>query len=1492
MTVRVRNTLARLLGLLFLLALSVPVALQLPFVQNRIAGKATEFLNSRIDGAVSIGGVHLQPDGALVIRDLVVLDDSTKIQTDTFFCARFLSASFGLSSLMKGRGLHFKRVNISGGGMNLVTEHFGRDGTNLHRIFHLHPKDSIPDSGSVFDISKVTVSSFRFTLTNVREDRPVRHGNVGIDYNNLDLVADIRARDLKFVSNRMYGHLDHLNAVEKSGYRLGHVEGDCGAGCGTALITGIRIEDEWTSLKLDHVNMYYDYDQAFANFIEDVELDVEVTGGSVVSMHSVCCLGGVAAFKDNAICMDLQALKVRGPVCALNVEELIFRDRTTGVKGKVKGCIAGLPDIRETTLDFEVEGVCFSSDEMERFVSYWSPAAKVNLSRWAPGLPLVADGGIHGLLNNPDVHACLDAGSRGMLSARLSLSNILDGDAPLCVGGLLDTQSLDVGSVAGIKGIGDASLHARAYARMDRQEGLKEAVVDTLWISGARILDYDYSGVRASGTYSDGALQASLCSLDPNLRLDADVALRGSRLSGNLECTVEGKLKHADLYALHFDKRDSLSIVRSDFGLSAANPVPGRTDVTVNLSGLQLVNSYGVHECGDLRATLLDCPVTDNLTVCSPFVQVDVTYDGGPKELLAAMRGATLERSLPSLYRQRDTLGSSLNLEAAVEFHDCRHILAYLLPGAYISDSTCVHLTLKESEEFSARVQSPRIAYGANNLKGVTMTVDNAGGELCADFRSRELNALGYKFLDGALRASACRDDFSVAFGYASVSDDEEGRAELNLDGRLRRVAGDSLEVTARPHDSLLQIGSDTWQLDSSVIRLGAADLSFEGLSLRCADKCISLDGGVSRRHSDKLTLNVDNVSLASLDRLLRLNYGFSGNVDGGATLLSPVGDKLALDVKMNCEGVRSGSREAGDFLLEGGWDETASCFRARVRNTLPGVQGRTPLSVDASYRPEGKLVDATAVLDSLNPAIATPFLSNIFDDISGSVSGSVTARGPLNELVVTGRGTRLDDVCLALALNGVTYTLNGPFEIGEKALLLSRTTVTDGAGGLGTIKGSVSYEHLRNASLDVKFDFDKFRLLDAPEKGNKGFYGLLDASGIATVKGPVSRLVIDSDVRTVGDGQVHVPLGGSLISPSSDLLSFSSPPVEIDPYELMLQQMNGERKSVKGKYAAHVRVSATPGVTAYIEIDKSTGNVLSAHGSGTVDLDIDPSRDQLNLNGQYIISGGKYHFAAAGVISRDFSIGSGSSLTFAGEPKNSNLDISATYNLRTSLSNILTDSTSVSSRRPVVCGIGISGKLGAPQMSFSVNVPDLDPSTKAQVESALNTEDKMHKQFVALLVMGNFLPNEQSGVFNSSNMLYSNVSGMMSGQLNSILQRLDIPVDFGFAYQQNKRGTNIFDVAVSTQLFNDRVTIGGSVGNRERSGSVAGNQSDLVGNVDLSIKLDKPGMLRLNLFSHAPDSFSNVLDQSQRNGAGFSFQKEFGLGKHTDTNYTTIEIE
>ena len=100
---------------------------------------------------------------------------------------------------------------------------------------------------------------------------------------------------------------------------------------------------------------------------------------------------------------------------------------------------------------------------------------------------------------------------------------------------------------------------------------------------------------------------------------------------------------------------------------------------------------------------------------------------------------------------------------------------------------------------------------------------------------------------------------------------------------------------------------------------------------------------------------------------------------------------------------------------------------------------------------------------------------------------------------------------------------------------------------------------------------------------------------------------------------------------------------------------------------------------------------------------------------------------------------------------------------------------------------------------------------------------------------------------------------------------------EFALKYFEDKEinnGENLFDISLSTQLFENRVLLGGNFGNRRFS--TGGAAGDFTGNLDLQVKLDPEGKFRFNVFSHAADEFTSYLDFSQRNGIGISYQREY----------------
>ena len=325
----------------------------------------------------------------------------------------------------------------------------------------------------------------------------------------------------------------------------------------------------------------------------------------------------------------------------------------------------------------------------------------------------------------------------------------------------------------------------------------------------------------------------------------------------------------------------------------------------------------------------------------------------------------------------------------------------------------------------------------------------------------------------------------------------------------------------------------------------------------------------------------------------------------------------------------------------------------------------------------------------------------------------------------------------------------------------------------------------------------------------------------------------------------------------------------------ISLYKVKGQAEELAGSTGINVyaRIRANEQADLNIEVDSDRGDALRVKGNGTVDITV--IDNNFSIMGDYTVSEGNYRLALLGLVTRDFTLDNGSTIHFTGDIMQSELNMTASYKTKASISPLLADGSSSSSslRRPVNCGIWVTDKLANPNLSFTIDISDLDPTTKAMIDNTLNTEEKRMRQFLALILSGSFIPDEQSGIVNNTSISYFNATEIMSNQLNSIFQQLNIPIDLGFNYQPSSTGQDIFDVAVSTQLMNNRVSVNGNIGNRRYMTST---REDIVGDVDVEIKLGRTGKTRLKLFSHSADEYSNYLDQTQRNGIGISFKQEF----------------
>jgi len=1449
------------------LVIAAGIAAQLPGVQTWVANTIAPKLEEKFDAEVSFGKFHFKPFNTLVINDITIKDtnpwkEEGSVPIDTFFNAGSISAKFNLTGLLRGEGVNVREITVTDGVFAFVNE---GETTNLQRILHLESgkkKDKKEKSGEVeyFKASHVNLNNMRFIMKNYNHPHDTVEGK--INWSDLDIRnINLKGKRMSFKGKVMGGTVESLSFSEKSGYTVKSFSGKAEVGNGKASLEDLKLDDGMSRLDLPTLLFSYEGNpSAWSDFVNEVR----ITAKAKQSHLELASLGYFAkGLQDKPLGIDFST-GFDGPVSNFRLSSFNFTCTDADMEGSLDGRIRGLPDIDAMTIDFSTDKLAFTTDGLSKFIKGWSPGSALSLGGYAPGTKFTFAGDVKGKLSNLKVAGNIDS-DQGNIDADITLRNLIDKYRDISVGGALAMHSVDAGNLLGIESLGVVSMNSNLSLSLGK--GGISASIDTVAISRLGFLGHDYEGLSLTGKFEDNAFNGRVRGRDEALDLDLDAVLKLPGKDGDASYRVNGEVRKADLHAMNLDKRGPSALtakISADLSQNEKKMFTGEAA----LEDVSLSDSTGVYDLGNINLTSGVEDGVNHMRLYSSFLEA--SYDGTAfiDQFINDIQEVTLRKELSTLGGGRMGNSSGDSYKAEIVFKHADMILPFIKKGTYIADGTVLGLSL-EGEALDATLKSQRIAYMRNYLKDMELNLNNAEEALSAVLDAGETKVSALKILDNRLTAYADDNRLGVSFSFDNNTD-AANKGDLYISSELSRSELGNLDIDAGFLPSAIWLNDDVWNIADSGISFHDKRLSVNQLSFESEGQSFFLDGAVSDLDTDVLNLGIDNFNLGTLGSMAE-KFGLEGILNGLAELHSPVKDKLDLSAIVQTDSTYICGEKAGQLFLTSFWLDDEKMATFSLDNSL---DGKSHITGEGSYAAQSKNVEGRVHLDSLNAGYAYPFLNSLFSQMGGSISGTVAIDGPMDNLEISSQGLQIDDADLTLDFTKVPYKASGPLRLDNNGLWFENLKLSDRYGGSGSVNGGIKWDRLKNFNLDTRVNFERMEVLNLTASDNDTFYGNLTGSGRVGITGPFKAIFLDIEAQSTREGTFHLPLEGGSVSKSTDLLTFKEPEVEkvIDPYELMIATIESETKKASD-LGVKLTIGVDNGVQAYIELDKEGGNVLTARGNGNIELEVRPARSVFSMGGAYNLTEGSFRFDQLGLVKRDFSIQDGSSVHFNGGIMDTDLDIEAVYKTKAMIGTLISDSNS-STRRTVECLIDISGKLKDPEVELSVNVPDLDPATQALVESALNSKDREQKQFVALLVTGSFLPDDQSGIVNNTSMLSSTLPEMMARKLSDVLQKMNIPVDLGLDLSQTSSGSELFDVAVSTELFGNRVVVNGSVGNREYGTS--SSTDEVVGDLDIEIKLDKSGDLRMTLFSHSADQYTNYLDNSQRNGVGVAYQREF----------------
>ncbi|MBR0223678.1 MAG: translocation/assembly module TamB domain-containing protein [Bacteroidales bacterium] len=1442
------KTWKKIVRLLVLAVILIPtatvIAVQIPAVQTALVNKVSRVLSKDLDGDIRVGKVMLSLPNNLILKDVDIIQGNS----DTLAHLGKVLAGVKTSSLLFSKEAHIRRVSLEDG--FVAIRHINDSTTNLEALLApLQAKPKKESSGGMpwenIRASRVDLKHIDFTMDSLLQlqdinlrVRDIRYGETAsARIESLTLREQQRRLDLQAFSANV--------AMDSSGIQVRNLHAD----------------DGQSDIRADVSLGFKDFSD-FSDFINRVQLDADLhnTRFDTRSLRPVLQKG----IPELALWLNGQ---VKGSVSDLQSRLLHVESASQQTRLDLKFRLRGLPDFEHARINAEILDGHTRTQDIAAILSGLQPGfRKASVSKFAPGEAITLKAKADGTLSDLKAEGTISSGTMGSATFDAKLDVLGD----LLAEGKVSTESLQLGRMLGNKALG--ALTCQTDVRFSNSKKGFDAVVEPLRIDNFSFNGYNYHDIIASGRIKDGSLSADIMSGDPNLQLvvHGDVSLGGKKQDSRYRIDLD--LDYADLHALSFDKRDSTSLsmaLDADITQTPEGAFLGQADIRA----LQATLGSRFFDIGDLSlvSTLQDGRYGTQLE--SSIARADYEGNFFITEFIDRTFRLIKEDHLSPLFGAPPRKDKALHPEDFGSLHlrtlALQPLLDFFAPDLYVSRESSINIDLL-GDELQGTVSSELAALGNTILRNLQGRILTEGERLTADFDADRMQS--GQLVAENLQLDALADSTMLDLEAGFHNEDGSGhRARLHALASFLNLQEDGYRLRVDVLPSVIAIAGNEWETTPSTLYYKDKHIRIDDFALLGGEQSLMADGVVGAERGDTVRIQLNDLDLGLVNSFLPIPMNLQGLLNGRGEAFALLGPEKGILLDLHGHQISAGDVNIGDLRIASKWDEELDRFNFLVNNVL---NGKNPLYATAWLHPADKQAALDLQLDDLQVGMLEPVLSSLFSDMSGSISGHVSAEGPLDKLRIRSEDTRFNDFKFTLNYTQADYTANGPFSVGEKGVTFDDISLTDIYGRTGRLYGGIPYDHFKDIRLNVRIDLNNNLVLNTTSRDNESFYGKAFADGTVRVSGTLDKVRLGLNVTPQRYTAIHIPLGKSARNGKSLLTFINQEEQKIGLFDslLIVKQMVKGQKGGKGtEVNVNLRLNATPDAEIQLEIDKSTGDILKARGNGQIGITVEGER--FDIKGDYQVDSGSYHFGMLGFTTRDFSINPGGTISFGGDVMQSDLDLTATYRTKASISPLMADSTAVSTRRTVDCGIGLNGKLANPEIKFTIDIPDLDPTTQSRVQSALNTEDKRMKQALALLISGGFVPDEQSGIVNNTTLLYSNASEMMSSQLNNIFRQLDIPIDLGFNYQPSDNGRDIFDVAVSTQLFNNRVSINGNIGNRQYLSSAT---SDIVGDLDIEIKLNRKGQLRLTLFSHSADQYSNYLDMSQRNGAGIVYQEDF----------------
>ncbi|MDE6463464.1 MAG: translocation/assembly module TamB, partial [Muribaculaceae bacterium] len=539
---------------------------------------------------------------------------------------------------------------------------------------------------------------------------------------------------------------------------------------------------------------------------------------------------------------------------------------------------------------------------------------------------------------------------------------------------------------------------------------------------------------------------------------------------------------------------------------------------------------------------------------------------------------------------------------------------------------------------------------------------------------------------------------------------------------------------------------------------------------------------------------------------------------------------------------------------------------------------------------PFDEALDLDFTADSVPVGFLKPFMIAFARDISGRASGHCRLFGTFKEIDLTG-DVYGDNIRMAVDFTNTVYSTSDSVHMRPGRIIIPEATMYDAEGHTAKISGWVGHTFFKAPTF--RFDVtqaNNFLSFNGTPAQNPDWYGTIYGNGTASVYGEPGVVNIEADMTTAPRSSFTFVLSDRLdavdysfitfrdVTPDSLRTAVAVPdevPLIVRQLQNRLNQANADEPSA---YRMKISVDITPDAALTLVMDPATDDAIKATGTGHVTMSYNSTDEDLRIYGAYNVASGSYHFTLQDIIIKDFTIKEGSTINFDGDPYAVRADLKAYYATTANLSDLdksfLQDRDVARTKVPVHALMNVRGDIRQPDITFDLEFPTLTSDTYRKVRSIVSTNDMMNRQIIYLLALNRFYTPDYMNSTTKGSELFSVASSTISSQLSSLLGKISDNWSIAPNLRSDRGDFSDLevDVALSSQLLNNRLLFNGNFGYRDKSL----NSNQFVGDFDIEYLLNRRGTWRLKAYNRYNDANYYLRSAATTQGVGIMYRRDF----------------